>query len=785
MPKTSTSYTTLSVEKALEEVRSGGKIREIARKYGIPKSTLHFKKKHPDHKTSLGPSPYLSFQEESCLEKWIVELSKKGFPLKREELQYSVQKFLTDHPRPHPFKDNFPGDGWVRGFLKRHPTIAERTSEGVTYSSACVSEADIRKWFAEIRQYFVERDLLKIFEDPRRVFNGDESGFQLCPKTGKVLSEKGLKNVYTVETSCSKDNMTVMFTFSASGRSCPPMVVYNYQRIPQKVVEGVPSDWGIGRSENGWMTSELFFEYVANVFHPYLIRENIPLPVIYFLDGHRTHLTYELSKLCTKLQIELIALYPNATRILQPADVAVFRPVKAAWKAATREWLSQNPEQVVTKANFAEVLNVAIQKSVKAQTLINGFKACGLVPFDPNAVDYTKCVSSSNKTNTDTDVITHAPNDTITYSQFVQLIGPTKEAELKNCGDRELMDENLKILHEIYKNFGKQNKQSITDKTSEPAENDIDRTPSPSIMEDNENLSNIALSQFDETCTGFTPEPLKQTTTEARPNTTIKILRDVLISKQPDSYSSYGLCPITGILVTAAPEKTPTKLFNTVTSYPVSNPLASEPLAHVSEDSPAFKVRTSDLGPYLTLPKTPERKGKREIKRMPFAITSAKYRAMYKEQMAKKESEVQKKEERKRLREEAKEKKETTKREKLEETTKVKKKLTSSNTNCCKVCAKATKTVNRLVCDMCSCIFHVKCVPHKHQIHVPLPEDISTDLFVCHSCYQEEENDEDVDDDKEIYGPKNSDDDSNMSLKENSEDTVNFLYTECIAAKRG
>lgn len=76
--------------------------------------------------------------------------------------------------------------------------------------------------------------------------------------------------------------MTVMFTFSASGQSCPPMVVYNYQRIPQKVVEGVPSDWGIGRSENGWMTSELFFEYVANVFHPYLIRENIPLPVIFF-----------------------------------------------------------------------------------------------------------------------------------------------------------------------------------------------------------------------------------------------------------------------------------------------------------------------------------------------------------------------------------------------------------------------------------------------------------------------------------------------------------------------
>lgn len=87
---------------------------------------------------------------------------------------------------------------------------------------------------------------------------------------------------------------------------------------------------------------------------------------------------------------------------------------------------------------------------------------------------------------------------------------------------------------------------------------------------------------------------------EARPKSSIKILRDVLITKQPDSYLSYGLCPVTGIMITAAPEKTPTKLFHAVTSCPVTMPLASmnfsEPLPHVSEDSPAFKLRTSDLG---------------------------------------------------------------------------------------------------------------------------------------------------------------------------------------------
>ncbi|CAH0729912.1 unnamed protein product, partial [Brenthis ino] len=109
-----------------------------------------------------------------------------------------------ESPRPNPYKDNYPGDGWFKAFLKRHPDIVQRTSEGVTQSSANISELDIRKWFTEIHQYLEEIGLLHLLDNPKRVFNGDESGFQLCPKTGKVLAVKGTKNVYSVETNNSK-----------------------------------------------------------------------------------------------------------------------------------------------------------------------------------------------------------------------------------------------------------------------------------------------------------------------------------------------------------------------------------------------------------------------------------------------------------------------------------------------------------------------------------------------------------------------------------------------------
>lgn len=67
----------------------------------------------------------------------------------------------------------------------------------------------------------------------------------------------------------------------------------------------------------------------------------------------------------------LYCLLPNATHILQPADVSVFRSLKVHWKETIRE-CQIRPENInnhLTKITFA--------------------------PLDSNAVDYSKCVKST------------------------------------------------------------------------------------------------------------------------------------------------------------------------------------------------------------------------------------------------------------------------------------------------------------------------------------------------------------------------------------------------------
>lgn len=223
-------------------------------------------------------------------------------------------------------------------FLKRHPKLVHRTSEVVTGASSNVSETDVRKWFSGIQKYLTEKQYLSILNDPTRIYNGDVTSFLFCPKLGKIIVPGGSKNVYEIDQENAKKNLTVMFTFNSSEYTAPPLVIFPNKRLKPAVSNSIPGDWGIGLSENGWMTSQIFFDYIQNILHSNLVKINIQFPIILFIDGHKTHLRYETSMLCRGLNIVLIAIYPNSTRVLQPTDVACFKPLTMARRGEVLEW---------------------------------------------------------------------------------------------------------------------------------------------------------------------------------------------------------------------------------------------------------------------------------------------------------------------------------------------------------------------------------------------------------------------------------------------------------------
>lgn len=127
---------------------------------------------------------------------------------------------------PNNFVNGKLGKKWLSLFLKRHPDIAMRTVEKLSQVRACVTEDGIKNWFHEVSVYLEKEDLKDVLNDPSRVFNTDETCFQLYPKSEKVLGMKGQKNVFEVVNGPEKESVTLLANVSADGKIAPTMVVF-------------------------------------------------------------------------------------------------------------------------------------------------------------------------------------------------------------------------------------------------------------------------------------------------------------------------------------------------------------------------------------------------------------------------------------------------------------------------------------------------------------------------------------------------------------------------------
>jgi len=75
--------------------------------------------------------------------------------------------------------------------------------------------------------------------DSSKQYNGDETGFQLDPRSGRVLAPRN-ENVYT-EAGGTKEQLTVLITIRADGKLMPTAVVYPYKRgVSQNIIDQFP-----------------------------------------------------------------------------------------------------------------------------------------------------------------------------------------------------------------------------------------------------------------------------------------------------------------------------------------------------------------------------------------------------------------------------------------------------------------------------------------------------------------------------------------------------------------
>ena len=405
-------YTVIQLENAAKDVSAGLSVKKAASKWSVPRTTLNDVKLgryKPNDKP--GPNPFLTSEEEQLLEEWIIEMSRRGLLVRRDTVLDSIQHILNEDGRPNPFPDNRPGQTWCKLFMNRHPVLSERCAESISRSRGALTEGCVRGWFSDAKEYFQKKKVEYILHDSTKQYNGDETGFQLDPKTGKIIGPKG-EVVYT-EAGGNREHMSVLVVTRADGKLMTSAIIYPYRKcIPKPILDSMPeSGFCLAKSDSGWMTSAVFFEFFANTFIPELAAvcrkekglgpdEELILTdddwIVFWIDGYSSHLTYHTSQLCERNHILLYCFKAHSSHICQPNDVGPFKPLKNEWRKAVSEWRLKNPYATLNKVNFAGVLSAAVRKLDQA-SIVSGYRSTGLYPFDENAVHYERLTATNQR----------------------------------------------------------------------------------------------------------------------------------------------------------------------------------------------------------------------------------------------------------------------------------------------------------------------------------------------------------------------------------------------------
>jgi hypothetical protein len=212
---------------------------------------------------------------------------------------------------------------------------------------------------------------IEFLSKPMQIYNADETLISIVHKPGRVLTQLGRRKVYSITSSERGKTHTVLACVSASGYVLPPLMIYPRKKsVPEDLKVGAIPNTMFMNSENGWINSGIFLEWLK------FFVANIPptRPVLLIQDGHASHMSNEAIEFSRSNHIHVLCLPSHTTHILQPLDVGVFKSFKVNFSKACTKYISANPGCVVTTNVLASLLAEAWPSSFIVLNIMSGFR---------------------------------------------------------------------------------------------------------------------------------------------------------------------------------------------------------------------------------------------------------------------------------------------------------------------------------------------------------------------------------------------------------------------------
>ncbi|XP_031342963.1 tigger transposable element-derived protein 1-like [Photinus pyralis] len=388
------SWSVEQLQNAVNAVHNGQTLNQAARTFGVPWSTLKRRIQKGDMtKKPMGPMSVLGKTNEKKIVRHIMKMQKFGFSPTRNEVRSIAFKLAEQLKLRHTFnKENeMAGLDWLHLFMSRNPELSIRKSEGISLArSRNMNKTNVLKYFDLLQDILVDNGLVN---KPSNIYNMDESGLQLNNKPGYVVAAKGSKSVTNVTSGEKGETISVIACCNGEGTFLPPACVFKGKNEKPEYRDNMPPGSTIYMSvKSAYVTTDIFFLWLKDHFLP----RKPDGPVLLILDGHSSHCSsVETLEFAETHDIILLCLPSHTTHYLQPLDRAFFKALKTYYSNACNSYMKMNPGRKISRLIFGKLLSDAWVLAATANNAISGFRATGIVPFNPHAIpDYAYLTTS-------------------------------------------------------------------------------------------------------------------------------------------------------------------------------------------------------------------------------------------------------------------------------------------------------------------------------------------------------------------------------------------------------
>jgi hypothetical protein len=353
-------------------------IGQAAKIYNIPRTTLRRRLHGTQERSQTRANGHkLSQFEEESLVKWILDLDKRGLPPRPSIVRDMANILLAQHGNQQV------GENWVYNLVQRRSELKSRYSRRYNYERAkCEDPKIIEEYFDRVQEAILQYGIL-----PEDIFNFDETGFAmgLCATAKVITGSDRYSRPYLLQPG-NREWVTAIEAVNSTGWALPSYVIFKAKKYSQEGwFETLPDDWKINISDNGWTTDKIGMDWLINHFIPLTNGRTMGRYRMLILDGHGSHLTAEFDRTCTENNIIPVCMPPHSSHLLQPLDVSCFAVLKRQYGQLVEQRMRLGFNHI-DKIDFLTAFPEARTMAYKVDTIRNGFRASGLVPFDPNQV---------------------------------------------------------------------------------------------------------------------------------------------------------------------------------------------------------------------------------------------------------------------------------------------------------------------------------------------------------------------------------------------------------------